>query len=215
MTKDQLQNTLLAERDWRLQELSLCKKIPFMYTEPAFRPHLSTYWRFCVPIIYAHWEGFVVAALKLIIDYINDVQISYSKAPLYLVRLDNKSRFGYLQGNCTMEQQDRFLNEFLSAQSIGIKIKSTAISANSNLNYAQLRKMLSHFELVPSTIIDSRKDIIEKLVWYRNSIAHGENCISVTQSDIETFIQVENLCFDEIIHILLQYIDTLHKQINS
>lgn len=215
MTREQLQEMLIAEREWRTQELSLCKKIPFLYMQPSFRQHIPVYWKFCVPIIYAHWEGYVVAAMKLVIDYINDLQIVYSAAPKYLIRLDNKNRFGYLQGNCTFEQQDRFLSEFLSAQSRGIQIESTAISANSNLNYNQLKKMFLYLDLKPSQIIDLNKPVIDKLVWYRNSIAHGENCIVVAQTDIEAFINSEITCFDEIIRILLLYIDDLHIQIGT
>ena len=212
MTKNQLQEMLMAEREWRIRELSLCKKLPFMYMQPLFRQHLSSYWRFCVPMIYAHWEGYVVAAIKLVIDYINDLHITYSSAPQYLIRLDNKERFGYLQGNCTFKQQDRFLKEFLNAQFQGIKIERSSISANSNLNFDQLKKMLSYLDLALSPTIIANKDTIEKLVWYRNSIAHGENCISVKQKDIEAFISAEIACFDEIICMLLSYVDNLHIQ---
>ena len=214
MTKEHFQEMLIAEREWRIKELSFSKKISFLYLHPSFRKHIPTYWKFCVPMIYSHWEGFVVAAIRLVIDYINNLQIAYNFVPQYLIRLENKRRFSYLQGNCTFEQQDRFLSEFIAAQSQGIKIQNTTITANSNLNYSQLERMLFYLNLLSSPIIASNRDIIEKLVWWRNSIAHGENCITVTQTDIEAFISAEMICFDEIIQILVQYIDDLHAQIN-
>lgn len=206
MTEHNLGDILVAERDWRMQEMEFCKKIPFLYTNQNFRPHIDQFWRLCVPIIYAHWEGFVVAAMKSIVDYINDIPVSYCRAPKHMILLDNKARFGYLQGNCTLEQQTRFLDEFLRAQADGIHIDRGLISANSNLNYAQLEKMLAYFGIALSPVLTSNKQGIEKLVWYRNSIAHGENSIRVTQKEIESFIDCIIKCIDEIIILLLLYI---------
>lgn len=213
MTVQSLREALVFERDWRMKEMEFCKKIPFLYANSNFRQHLNRFWRICVPIIYSHWEGFVVMATKSIIDYINYMQIPYHKAPKHMILLDNKARFGYLQGNCTLEQQTRFLNEFFQAQAKGIYIDRGLISASSNLNYTQLGKMLAHFNITHSKVLASNKKYIEKLVWYRNSIAHGENSISVTQKDIEDFINSIIKCIDEIIIILLQYIEEVYESL--
>lgn len=85
----ELQELLVAERDWRTCKLEFCKKIPFLYAKSAFQRHLNSYWRICVPIVYAHREGFVVA-VKQTIDYINSLNLAYSSAPRYLIRLENK-----------------------------------------------------------------------------------------------------------------------------
>lgn len=215
MTVVELQNLLIEERDWRVNEIEFCRKIPFVYTNLLFRNHISKFWRICIPMIYAHWEGFVIASIKLVVDYINSLNISYSYAPNHLILLDNKRRFGYLQGNCSIDQQQRFLSEFLDAQSHGICIDRTAISANSNLNYAQLEKLFRYFDLTIPPNIEAQKAVIEKLVWYRNSIAHGENGISVVQNDIENFISSIMICFDEIIHILLQYAVSLNTLVQN
>lgn len=210
MTEQNLQDLLVAEREWRVQELDLCKKIPFLYTYPSFKSHISLFWKFCVPMIYSHWEGFCVAAMKLLVDYLNEKNISYQDAANHILLLDNKRRFGYLQGNCSLEQQIRFLGEFLESQKSGINIDRSIISANSNLNFKQLTKMLSYFEIVVSTELENQKPIIEKLVWYRNSIAHGENSITVTQADIESFISCITKCIDEMISLFWAY--TLNSQ---
>ncbi|MDT8903953.1 MAE_28990/MAE_18760 family HEPN-like nuclease [Anaeroselena agilis] len=214
MTEQNLGNILVAERDWRMQEMEFCKKIPFLYTTQNFRQHIDQFWRLCVPIIYAHWEGFVVAAMKSVVDYVNDIQVPYYMAPKHMVLLDNKARFGYLQGNCTLEQQSRFLDEFLQAQANGIHINRALISANSKLNYVQLEKMLAYFGIELSPALVSNKQGIEKLVWYRNSIAHGENSIQVTQKEIEYFIDCIIKCVDEIIILLLRYITELNHMLH-
>ena len=206
MTEQNLSELLVAERDWRIHELELCKKIPFLYTYPSFRTKFPIFWKFCVPIIYSHWEGFCVAAMKMLVDYLNEKDISYKDAANHILLLDNRKRFGYLQGNCTREQQTKFLSEFLEAQSQGISIDRSIISANSNLNYKQLSIMLSSFEISVSNKLEQQKPTIEKLVWFRNSIAHGDNSITVTQIDIENFINSITKCIDELIALFLEYI---------
>lgn len=213
MNYQNLVDILVAEREWRVQEMEFCRKTPFLYTNNNFRPHMGRFWKLCIPIIYAHWEGFVVASMKSAVDYINNMQIPYSKAPKNMILLANKARFGYLQGNCTLEKQNKFLNEFLQAQTDGIHIDCRLISANSNLNYSQLEKMLAYFGIAISDVLVSNKQSIEKLVWYRNSIAHGENSIQVTQKDIEDFIECIMKCVDEIIILLIHCITDLRELI--
>lgn len=77
MTEHELQCLLVAEREWRITELEFCKKIPFLYTYPSFRSHYPLFWKFCIPMIYSHWEGFCVASMKLLVDYLNEISLSY------------------------------------------------------------------------------------------------------------------------------------------
>ena len=53
-----------------------------------------------------------------------------------------------------------------SQKQVGITIDRGIISANSNLNYERLEKMLSNFEMTASPKLQEQKPIIEKLVWY-------------------------------------------------
>ena len=210
MTEHELQCLLVAEREWRITELEFCKKIPFLYTYPSFRSHYPLFWKFCIPMIYSHWEGFCVASMKLLIDYLNEISLSYQDAANHVLLLDNRKRFSYLQGNCSTDQQSRFLNEFLASQKTGVHIDRSVVSANSNLNFKQLSKMLSYFEISVSPVLDQQKPTIEKLVWYRNSIAHGENSITVTQKDVETFISCITKCIDEMLSLFSTYISSLN-----
>ena len=102
------------------------------------------------------------------------------------------------------------MNEFLASQKTGVHIDRSVVSANSNLNFKQLSKMLSYFEISVSPVLDQQKPTIEKLVWYRNSIAHGENSITVTQKDVETFISCITKCIDEMLSLFSTYISSLN-----
>ena len=135
MTEQELQSLLVAERDWRITELEFCKKIPFLYTYPSFRSHYPLFWKFCIPMIYSHWEGFCVASMKLLVDYLNERSLSYQDAANHILLLDNKKRFSYLQGNCSTDQQSRFLNEFLESQKQEYTLIEALFRQIPNLNF--------------------------------------------------------------------------------
>lgn len=213
MTEQDFIGTLLAEQEWRFQELEFCKKIPCVYTNVLFKRQEAKFWRLCVPIIYAHWEGFVVAALRILTEYINEQNIYYREAVPSILLLENKKRFGYLQGNCSIPQQTRFLLELLEAQDRCIILQQSNITANSNLSFKQLSKMLKYFGINASDQLLAERSHIEKLLKFRNSIAHGENSITVTKEHVESFIYNNMVCIDEIISLLHQYVT--YKQFYS
>lgn len=135
-----------SERDWRITELEFCKKIPFLYTYPSFRSHYPLFWKFCIPMIYSHWEGFCVASMKLLVDYLNERSLSYQDAANHILLLDNKKRFSYLQGNCSTDQQSQIFEWIFGiTKNRNTHWIEALFQANSNLNFRQLSKMLSYF----------------------------------------------------------------------
>ena len=102
MTEHELQCLLVAEREWRITELEFCKKIPFLYTYPSFRSHYPLFWKFCIPMIYSHWEGFCVASMKLLVDYLNEIDSSNScQIPIlfsYIEKINTEKYRHHLKG---------------------------------------------------------------------------------------------------------------------
>lgn len=197
--KKKLIEELISDRNWRFSELEFCKKIPKLYTNSLFDKHLDKYWRMCVPIVYAHWEGFVVSAYQQLVEYLNKQNLQYSQVKPYIIMLSNKHRFGYLQGNCSKEQKKRFLTEYAFEEYNGINMSLSTVSANSNLNYKQFVAILDDFNIVPTPQHNRNKSTIEKLVTYRNKIAHGENSVIVHETDVNEMI----CCVMEMIDITI------------
>lgn len=198
---------ICQEREWRLKELEFYKKIPYLYVNPLFGKHKEKYYKMCIPMIYAHWEGFIICAFRLLSDFITRQSIQYSYAPEFLILLANKKRFQYLKGNCDLEKQRRFLKEFLLSQKSGIEIPSdSCISANSNLNFKQLELILNSFNLKETRKYKNNKQGIEKLVTFRNKIAHGENSVVVEYNDIDQMVKCVTELIDETIIIIKKYV---------
>lgn len=209
MTKIDFVEQIYAEREWRCQELEFCRKVPVLYTNKLFEIQKTKYWRMCIPIIYAHWEGFTISLFKTLVDYLNQENIAFSNAKECLIILANRGKFGYLQGNNSFEQQSRFIQEFMPMLYDVIQIPRESVSADSNLNYKQLQKIVKYFDFPISSKILNQKPQIERLVTFRNKIAHGENSIIIAESDVNEAIDNTIRRIDELLVCAEKY---LHEQ---
>ena len=126
----------------------------------------------------------------------------------YIIMLSNKHRFGYLQGNCSNKQKKQFLQEYAFEECNGINMPLTIVSTNSNLNYKQYIAILSDFNILPTPQHDLNKSKIEKLVTYRNRIAHGENSVVVHETDVNEMISCVMEMIDTTIGDINQYVIT-------
>ena len=201
---------LAADRDWRFSELEFVKKVPKFYTNDLFEASIDKYWRICVPIIYAHWEGFVVFSYRQLVSYINNKNLKYSQVKQYIVLLSNKRRFGYLQGNQSEAQRKRFLDEYSQEEREGINMPLDVVSAKSNLNFKTYKSILEEFDISITQTHVSNEMSIEKLVTYRNKIAHGENSVFVIENDINKLIDCVMEMIDLTIADINSYVNSRH-----
>lgn len=196
-------------RDWHVSEIACYKGIPHRYANPLFSNIKTTYWKMCVPMIYAHWESFVVTSFRSICDYINNLQIGYSDINDAIALLSNKTRFSYLSGNADRAKQARFYSEFVLAYSSAVFLeRNICVTAKSNLNFKQLSLIFRNFGMqMPQSIAKSKNDI-EKMVTFRNKIAHGENSVTVQEDDILIFANSTVELMDNIIVHIKIYLES-------
>jgi hypothetical protein len=99
------------------------------------------------------------------------------------------------------------LQEFLQNQSVGIRIPAeSCVSANSNLNFEQFERILKSFNMQVTVTFNNNRRNIEKLVTFRNKIAHGENSIIVKQEDVDVLVHCVNEMIDESIIVIKNYV---------
>ena len=67
--------------------------------------------------------------------------------------------------------------------------------------------MLSCLDFIIPDKIKNEKSTIEKLVTFRNKIAHGENSITVYEEDVIKFIKTIIEIFDELIICSYKYLN--------
>ena len=198
-----------TDRDWRLKELNFFKNIPQIYSNSLFKKHEDAFWKFCIPIIYSHWEGFVISSLKLLVDYMNSQKLYYPQITEKIIILSNKKRFEKIldQGrSCNADEKIKFVNNLLMEDKTGLNIEHNCINANSNLNFERLKKMMNEFNIEMTQKLEKNEKEINEFVKNRNKIAHGENSYIVDKNHVRDRLDCIEESMDELIIIIKDFV---------
>ena len=188
-----------ADIDWRISELATLKSIPIQY---SFRPnHKDIHLKYSIPAIYAIWEGFVKNCFTIYSNHLNSLSITRKDiSPALLThQIDSVCDFNSPRQNFESKQKLVGMLDNLFNDIILIK---PSVPTESNVNLKVLNRILERF-CIPQ--VDSKYDKgLNKLLRFRNTIAHGENSIIVNMPHVIEFISlIENLMLDIIISIEL------------
>ncbi|HQS58043.1 MAG: hypothetical protein B7Y56_03755 [Gallionellales bacterium 35-53-114] len=157
----------------------------------------SLWCRMCIPIIYAHWEGFVASSLKIMIDHLNDMKLSTEKIPTRLVVVGLSDTYRTLSGKQSFEQRLEFTNKFRSLIKETIKFRNK-IDTKSNLKSNVLNELCQMFGFEFENFNGIIGDI-DRLVHVRNSIAHGENSMKPDMNNVQKYIEAVTQAMDILI----------------
>jgi hypothetical protein len=190
------------ERDWREKEFKKIKRIYLTLNNQINT--LQTYKYMCMPIIYAHWEGFCVISFKIIVAYINDLEIEYHKLKNNIFTFSHSKTYDYLKGKQSFDQRCKFSNDFIKTL-INKKITiPNFFNTKSNFNYSVLTEMCNLLALENNFSLYERD--LNRLVAIRNNIAHGENGIEINEEELFNFIKVIMEVFDLLIITYRDYL---------
>jgi len=193
-TYDGLSRKLYDEFSWRRKELTLLKsKIPIEKNSLQ-----SAMLRSALPLLYAHWEGFVKLTMSYYLEYVSNKYLKHSELKNTFISLSLQHKLGDLN-NSTIENRTRIIDFIFNEKDKQSYIpKKNIINTKSNLKFEVLREILFILDLNDSHI-DSQKDLINDLVTERNHIAHGEQ-------QLVDYVTYENF-FNDIIS-LMDYLKT-------
>lgn len=188
---------ILADIDWRVSQLATLKSIPIRY---SFSPeHKELQIKYTVPAIYAIWEGFVKSSFIIYSNHLNTLSIGRAEIamPLLTHQLDSECDFNNPRIHFDSKQRMVSLLDSLLTDIVTIK---PSVPTESNVNFKVLNKILERFCI--DKVSDDYEQKLNKLLLFRNKIAHGENSISVNLTHVTEFIStVENLMLDIAINV--------------
>ena len=188
---------ILADIDWRISELATIKSLPIKY---SFRPdHKEVHIKYSIPAIYAIWEGFVKNCFTIYSNHLNTLGIKRTEISTALLthQIDSECDFNNPRVNFDTKQKLVEQIDNLLTETIVIK---PSVPTESNVNLKVLNKILERFCI--SKIDDSYDRGLNKLLLFRNKIAHGENSITVNMTHVTEFVSlIENLMLDITINI--------------
>jgi hypothetical protein len=184
--------------DWRMSELGSLKSIPVRYK--LLSHHKEMIIKYTIPSIYALWEGFVRNSFMCYITNINSLNLSIHDVHMNLVvhGITSVPKLRLENARNSFKIKKEFTETYLSI--IGKPFQLTdVIPTRSNVNFDTINEILLIFNL--EELPKSFDKPLEKLVNFRNSIAHGEISIPIKLSDVEFFTKLLN---DLMIEIFLR-----------
>lgn len=164
-----LQSYLDNEISWRRRELSNLLSL----IDSARHHHEKAIARAIVPLIYAHWEGFIKASSTAYINFVNNQKIAVDKltsnlASLAIKPLLTRARDSRLnQHSIELIEQIRF--RFNTSSHL-----SEETDTKSNLNYRLFTDIALTCGINLNGYATKKMFIDIKILKQRNEIAHGE-----------------------------------------
>ncbi len=191
---DVLIQKLNDEFSWRRKELTLIKtNIPKIKN-----PTQSAMLRSALPLLYAHWEGFIKLSMSYYLEHVSMKYLKHSELKTPFITLSLQNKLGDLETNSFINRTKIIELLFTNFEKQSNIPKKNIINTKSNLRFDVLKEILYIVDL-DDAYIDKQKELIDDLVDTRNHIAHGQ----YNPLDLNTF---ENF-FDDIIS-LMDYLKT-------
>ena len=188
---------ILDDIDWRVAEMATLKVIPIRYRFTA--THEILHIKYSIPAIYAVWEGFVKTAFTIYTNHLSSLNLRRSEISLNLLT-HHIDTFCQLQNPRTnFETKKRIVSDLdvLFMETINLVPE---IPTESNVNYKALCSI--HDRFCVDKIDEKYKKGLDRLLFFRNKIAHGENALRVEMKDVSGFIKlVEDLMIEVVINI--------------
>jgi hypothetical protein len=205
-----LEEKISNEIKWRTDEIATLKFLPFHSNLSDEQKRILK--KHTIPALYSLWEGFVKDAFTHYIDEINSLNIILEDiAPELLAHsfdmhyMKNKNYLNEVPKDFekSVKRINLFFNDFKDSINKNIAVIPSTLPTESNINHEVITKILIRFNLenLPK---DPFERNLNKLLNFRNSIAHGDFSIPVKTETIEEFSQLVIQLMDE---ILLRIID--------
>lgn len=188
------------EIDWVIKEITKIKLLPHKYELADEEKEL--YYKCMVPMIYAYLEGFVKKSIKIYMKYVNKLDLTFNDISITLLVHKIEKKYNCFKENIEiMQHKERLVKHIYqdimdNDRTINFNDKSIQ-----NINCDRLNKLF--IDLNFRKIEDKNiKDGLNKLLQYRNGIAHGENTFKVNENILMEFIDVVIKTMDNISDII-------------
>lgn len=182
LTFDKLSDKVIGEFSWRRKELNILKnKIPTSKNSLQ-----SALIRAILPLLYAHWEGFVKVSLSYYLEFVSNKGLKNNELKTQFIALSLQKKIGDLKENSVKNKTQIIDFIFSNSEKQSNIPTKNIINTKSNLKYDVLDEILFIMDL-EDVYFDSQKDLINDLVNERNYIAHGEHKLIEYDTFLEFF----------------------------
>ena len=166
----QLQDQLDRDLAWRVREIAQLKSS----VKSTQDLHRSTLVRAAIPLLYAHWEGYVKVNAEAALNFVSNQRMKYRELQPCFVAHGLGAALDELEVGCHHRKVEalRFLFEKLDERATFAW--KGRINTRSNLSAEVFESIASAVGVDSSRYLSRRVLINESLLKRRNGIAHGE-----------------------------------------
>ncbi|SFP99093.1 hypothetical protein SAMN04488506_0205 [Desemzia incerta] len=210
MDCEKLQRKLDKNTSYRKREISNLS-IQIQATDGEIKDSLL---RAAFTIIYAHFEGFSVEAIRLFLQHINFKEIPVKSLDYHLQTLHHTKKIIDVKKSTKKRKFNELTTAILLEKNTIFKVEEkdkSIVSAESNLKFDVIEDLLFYLGITTEKFIllsdkqsnlSTKQEFIDRSILnVRNKIAHGENVkVSIDE-------------FEEVKSFILDYMDTLSNYI--
>jgi hypothetical protein len=172
-TIDDLLDSLTSDFTWRVREIS-----DFKASVKSVAQHLrAALLRGGVPLIYAHWEGYVAFVTRQYTDYVKTKRLPYSELRTAFILHAVGRNFDQMYGKrMSLIEKVNFIESADKARTTKFStIDGEVFRTKSNLNSDVLKDLCAAVNLDAEQFALEYDFIDKRLVGKRNNIAHGRD----------------------------------------
>lgn len=178
--------------NWRVSEISILKTIPLKYS--ILESHKKTLIFYSIPSLYSIWEGYVKKTFELLTAFLNKLDIQPNQVHINILT-------HAIEIECKLGNERKHFDKKINLVESAINIYDTTLNikqgipTESNVNYKVFNGILDRFNI--KRLDNKYEKPLDRLLLFRNKIAHGENSIKVTKQDVDDFsLLIESLMYD-------------------
>ncbi|BBZ78488.1 hypothetical protein MANY_38250 [Mycolicibacterium anyangense] len=179
-TLEELEATLTADLKWRVQEMFVFEKM----AEKAREHELSALMRAGLALVYAHWEGYVKTAGSGYLEYISRKRLKLGQLRPEVAAVALRNVITTLSQQKSSESHTDLVRTLWDRadETIAVPYETTTIRTNANLKFELFASIMHSLGCDASRHRAHEMLIDERLLGWRNEIAHGRGQL-VTLTD--------------------------------
>ncbi len=177
-----LENLLLKEYELLQEKMYKCKTIHIRYDMKE--DHVFFLLKLSVLGVYATWEGFLKKSIALYLQEINREKLAYSDLNEYYIAYQTDQIVKFKSSKTSFNVIRKTSAELHQMYQKDV-VFSTNVNTESNANLKVANAILEKLRL--SSLDSKFEKRLDRLLFFRNSIAHGDDGVPVEQNDLDSF----------------------------
>lgn len=168
MTREEFAAIMSEAVDRRREEISLVLRVVSNEEGSVLEQTASI---MALPVLYAHWEGFVKEAVAEYVEFVEKQELSLSQAHPTIFSFAMRKRLKALIASGSIERMTDFATWVATRTTEPMRFEDKSIKTGGNLSYTNLKDLCDSLKINVIRLHDDKRKI-DGLVSKRNSIAH-------------------------------------------